>query len=222
MRRRSRFVIAVFLALAGMTCGTVRASGETMTKSEIIDKIEASGLDAEINSVLGLELGRPSDFVGDEYLIEPEASEPFAMDGSGGTFNLLSDGRILLIDSEGGFGVVASDFDEFVAMGTGLPGWRDALKFAGEPDLAKARAAWAAYAQKWGLDNGMDAPWPFAGVQNYSVATPRAARQAIRARLGVEIAADPFAMLHRAVNELNGDVRVSWQGEPLLPFGRRP
>jgi hypothetical protein len=102
-----------------------------------------------------------------------------------------------------------------------LPSWRDALRFVGEPDLAQARAAWAAYVEKWELDKALDKPWPY-DPGGYSVATPGAARKAIRARLGVEASPDPFAALHRAVNTLNPDVSVSWQGEPLVQFGHDP
>ena len=71
------------------------------------------------------------------------------------------------------------------------------------------------------LDKGLDRQWPYR-PELYSVATPGAASQAIRARLGVEVSADPFFALHRAVNEKNGDVSVFWQGDPLILFGREP
>jgi hypothetical protein len=161
-----------------------------MTKTDLIQKIEASGLQPEIGAVLELELGQAPEMPGDEYLIEPADSEQFAMDGSGGTFNVMPDGRILLIDSEGSFGAVASDFNEFVAVATGLPSWRDALRFVGEPDLGQARAAWAAYVEKRELDKALDKPWPY-DPGGYCVATPGAARNAIRARLGVEASPAP-------------------------------
>ena len=81
----------------------------------------------------------PPQIVGDEYRIEPEGSQQFAMDGSGGMFNLMPDGPILLIDSEGSFGIVASDFNELVAIATGLPSWRDTLRFVGEPNALMER-----------------------------------------------------------------------------------
>lgn len=192
-----------------------------MTRSEIIQKIEASALELEIGAIFELELGEAPQIDGDEYTITPEGSQQFAMDGSGGTFNLMPDGKILLIDSEGSFGIVASDFNELVAIATGLPSWREALKFVGEPDLLQARASWAAYVRQWGLDEALNMPWPYE-PGGYSAATPGAARQAIRKRLGVEASADPFAALYRAVNELNDGVAVSWQGEPLFRFGRQP
>lgn len=190
-----------------------------MTKNEIIQKIDASGLQPEIGSILELELGQPPEINDDEYRIEPEGSKQFAMDGSGGMFTVMPDGRILLIDSEGSFGIVASDFNEFVAIATGLPGWRDTLRFVGEPDLAKARAAWTAFLEKWRLDSRLDKPWPYTS-DGYSVATPAAARQAIRSRLDVQTSPDPFAALYRDVNTLTADVTVSWQEEPLIVFGR--
>lgn len=219
MAAGNAFILTVALIIAGMTSSADSASGGTMTKNDLIQKIEASGLRPEIGAVLELELGQPPEIPGDEYLVEPADLEQLAIDGSGGTFNVMPDGRILLIDSEGSFGVVASDFNEFVAIATGLPSWRNALRFVGEPDLGQAQAAWAAYVEKWKLDKALDKPWPY-NPEGYSVATPGAARKEIRVRLGVQASPDPFAALHRAVNTLNRDVSVSWRGEPLVLFGR--
>ncbi len=221
MRARKALALALSGVIAAMTLGHISAFGGAMTRSEIIQKIEASSLELEIGSIFELELGEPPQIDGDEFIITPEGSQQFAMDGSGGSFNLMPDGRILLIDSEGSFGIVASDFNEFVAIATGLPSWRDALRFVGEPDLQQTRAAWAAYVQQWGLDEALNKPWPYE-TGGYSIATPGAAREAIRKRLGVEASADPLAALYRAVNELNDGVAVSWQGEPLYLFGRQP
>ncbi|XUY25598.1 hypothetical protein RMR21_008195 [Agrobacterium sp. rho-8.1] len=220
MKALNALALALSCIIAAMTMGHGSAFGGAMTKSEIIQKIEATALELEIGSIFELELGEPPQIDGDEFTITPGGSQQFAMDGSGGTFNLMPDGRILLIDSEGSFGIVASDFNELVAIATGLPSWRDALRFVGESDLRQARAAWAAYVQQWGLDEALNKPWPYESG-GYSIATPGAAREAIRKRLLVEVSADPFAALYRAVNELNDGVAVSWQGEPLLLFGRQ-
>lgn len=218
---RVRKALALFYVIATATLGYRPAFGEVMTRGEIIQQVKASALEVEISTIFELELGEPPQLDGDEYKITPEGSQQFAMDGSGGTFNLMPDGRILLIDSEGSFGVVASDFNEFVAIATGLPSWRDALRFVGEPNLQQARAAWAAYVQKWDLDEALNRPWPYESG-GYSVSTPGKAREAIRKRLSVGASADPFAALYHAVNELNDGVTVSWQGEPLILFGREP
>jgi hypothetical protein len=174
----ARNVLALLLSsvIAAIASGQASAVGGVMTKSEIIQKIEASALELEIGAIFELELGEPPQIDGDEYRITPEGSQQFAMDGSGGTFNLMPDGRILLIDSEGSFGVVASDFNELVAIATGLPSWREALRFVGEPNLLQARAAWGAYVRQWALDEALDKPWPYE-PGGYSVATPGAARQ---------------------------------------------
>lgn len=221
MRALNVLVLVFSFVIAAMALGQASAVGEVMTKGEIIQTIEASALELEIGAIFELELGEPPQIDGDGYTITPEGSQQFAMDGSGGTFNLMPDGRILLIDSEGSFGIVASDFDELVAIATGLPSWREALRFVGEPDLLQARAVWTAYIQQWGLDEALNKPWPYE-PQGYSVATPGAARKAIRKELGVEASADPFAELYRAVNDLNDGVSVSWQGQPLYIFGRQP
>lgn len=41
-------------------------------------------------------------------------------------FNLMPDGPILLIGSEGSFGIVTSDFNELVAIATGFADGADA------------------------------------------------------------------------------------------------
>ena len=219
MRARNALVLAVSIVIAGAVCGDALASGRKMTKTEIVERIEATGLEPEIHAIIDLELAQPPEVVADDYRIEPQGSQQFAIDGSGGLFSLMPDGRILLIDSEGSFGIVASDFNELVAIATGLPSWRDALRFTDEPDLEKAKAAWSDYVRQWGLDNGLDKPWPY-GSEGFSVATPGAARQEIRTRLGIAASADPFAALHRAVNQRSGDVSVFWQEQRLLLFGR--
>ena len=221
MRARNALVLAVSIVIAGAVCGDALASGRKMTKTEIVERIEATGLEPEIHAIIDLELAQPPEVVAADYRIEPQGSQQFAIDGSGGLFSLMPDGRILLIDSEGSFGIVASDFNELVAITTGLPSWRDALRFTGEPDLEKAKAAWSDYVRQWGLDKGLDKPWPY-GSEGFSVATPGAARQEIRARLGIAASADPFAALHRAVNKRSEDVTVYWQEQPLLLFGRQP
>ena len=219
MRARNALVLAVSLVMAGAICGGALASGRKMTKTEIIERIEATGLEPEIHAIIDLELAQPPEVIAADYRIEPQGSQQIAIDGSGGMFSLMPDGRILLIDSEGSFGIVASDFNELVAITTGLPSWRDALRFMGEPDIKKAEAAWSDYVRQWGLDKGLDKPWPY-GSEGFSVATPGAARQEIRTRLGITASADPFSALHRTVNQRSGDVTVFWQEQPLLLFGR--
>ncbi|WP_414831748.1 hypothetical protein [Afifella sp. YEN Y35] len=192
-----------------------------MKADEITERIEASPLKPEIEEIVELELVRPSKIILDDYRIEPPEARPFAMDGSGGFFSVTPDGRILLIDSEGLYGIVAPDFDTFIAIATGLPIWRDALRFVGEADIARARADWEAFLQKNGFEADLDAPWPY-GSAGLSIATPGAARREIRAQLGIAASEDPFAALYHAVNGLSQDVSVFWQGEPLLLFGRIP
>ena len=148
------------IALLGSTI--VSGAENRMSANEIADRIEASHLKPEISAILELEPIPASYVAGDDTQIEPAEAPAFALDGSGGTFHVLADGRILLVDSEGSFGVVARDFPEFIGIATGLPGWRDALRFVGEPDLAQARARWEAYVRKWSLDTASNETWPYA------------------------------------------------------------
>ncbi|WP_298959213.1 hypothetical protein [uncultured Methylobacterium sp.] len=218
---KTRPVVAILLIVAGLAGARVPALGGTMTADEIAGRIAASPLKPEIGAIIDLDAPRPSRATADDYRIEPPGSRPFASDGAGGMFHLLPDGRILLIDSEGSFGVVASGFDEFVATATGLPSWRDALRFVGEPDLGRARAAWNGFVRRSGLDKELDGPWPY-GSKGFSAPTPAVARRAIRSQWGIPASSDPFAALYHAVNRLSGDVSVSWQDDPLLLFGRNP
>ncbi len=197
-------------------------AGETALKAEEIARlISQSSLQDEILGVMELELPSPADEGLDDFKIEPSDRQSFAIDGSGGWYYVLGDGRILMVESEGTAGVVAPDFETFLAIATGLPGWRDALRFVGEADLETARAAWLDYVRQWDLDAAMDKPWPYYPEQ-FSIATPGLAREAIRAEFGISAASDPFAALYQAVNMLNGDVKVAWQGADFEIFGAGP
>ncbi len=187
----------------------------------IVQRIEASPLRAEIGAILEIDSSSPPESADLGYTIQPPGTSYLAGDGAGGEFRVLSDGRILLIDSEGSYGILAPNFQAFVGMATGLPGWRDALRFVGEPDLGQARRNWADFARQWRLEQALDEPWPYEG-QRFATATPGKGRVAIREAFGAPAIADPFAALHRAVNETSGDISVSWNGEPLLLFGRAP
>ncbi len=189
----------------------------------IVERIVASGLEPEISAIVELEAALPSDTSQSNLQgIDIECTcghEPFALDGSGGSYHVLGDGRILLVGSEGSAGVVAADFKEFVGIAIGLPGWRDALKFVGHDGLDAARAGWQAFVAKWGLDDSLGEPWLF-DLDGFATATPAEARDLILQRLGAPPLSDPFGALHRAVNALNGDVVVTCHGEPLRQFGR--
>lgn len=225
-RRLTRLVNALLLVLVSSTTGQLKAApamDPDVKATEIVQSIRSSGLQPEIAAVLELEASTNEDASGDSLASAViTAAEPrsfFGEDGAGGIFYVLGDGRILLIDSEGSAGVVAASFEEFVGVATGLASWRDALKFVGDGDLASARAEWEKSAAKWQIDQQINAPWPY-DPGGFSTRTPGEAREAIRKHFNAPLLADPFAVLHKAVHTLNGDVSVTWKGEQLRRFGR--
>lgn len=194
-----------------------------MNAAAIVNLIAGSNLEPEINAVMELEraVEPPGQYPALEGLeITADGThEWFGIDGAGGTYHVLSDGRILLVDSEGSAGVIAGTFHDFVATAVGLPGWRDALRFVGDADLEAARVEWLAYLGQWGLEAQLDEPWTF-GLDAYTTRTPREARTAIMQYFNVVEPEDPFAMLHHAINTMNDDIAVSWNGNELRLFGR--
>lgn len=208
-----------FMLLAGGS-----AMGAEGMAADLIARIKASGLEAELHARAELEAAgpdNPGDIGLDERIaiVAPVGQALFAYDGAGGSYHVLADGRILLIDSEGRAGVVARDFGQFIAIATGLPGWRDALRFVGRESLEAARGEWAAFVARWNLEAQMDGPWPYG--DDFSTPTPRAGGAAVARALGAAEIADPFGALHKAVNTLNDDVTVTWAGgENYLLFGR--
>lgn len=213
--------VMVWSALLFTMAANALAAEAEMRADEIKQRIAQSALQGEISAVLELELPNAAYAGLDDFDVAPADHASFAIDGAGGWYYVLGDGRILLVDSEGSAGVVASDFDAFLAMTTGLPGWRDALRYVGEPDVEAALAGWRDFARQWNLEAAMQRPWPYS-PETFSIPTPGEARDAIRAEFGIPTAADPFATLYKAVNTLNGDVTVVWEGQPYLIFGRTP
>ncbi|WP_210324546.1 hypothetical protein [Chelatococcus reniformis] len=197
--------------------------GQNPNARTIIEQVESSGLEPEIHAVIEFETmtAPPASHPALEgiEIAAPAGSAPFALDGSGGTYHVLPDGRILLIDSEGSAGVVAPNFKEFIAIAAGLPGWRDALKFVGRQDVATARADWQAFIAKWKLESQLHQPWPYA-ADHLTIRTPALAREAIMNYFHAPSLSDPFGALYHAVNSLNDDVGVKWEGERLRLFGR--
>lgn len=189
----------------------------------IVDQILGSGLGPEIQALIELEVGEQLDSSHPSLAgIEVECavgSEPFAVDGAGGSYHVLADGRILLVSSEGSAGVIAASFKEFIGVTMALASWRDALKFVGLETLDAARAAWLAFVAKWGLDAQPDEPWLF-DLGDFTTTTPAEARTLTLARFDAPRLVDPFGALYRAVTTLNGDVRVTCHGEPLSQFGK--
>ncbi|WP_196258757.1 hypothetical protein [Pelagibacterium limicola] len=185
---------------------------------EIVAEIENSRLAGEINAVMALEAASEGYGLGLDERIEiifAGGQELFGYDGAGGTYHLLSDGRILYIDSEGYAGVVARDFDDFVGITTGIPDWQTALRFMGKDTLHGARTEWTAFLVQWNVQAQQDQPWPYM-PELFNTPTPRQGRKAIADYFGSPILPDAFASLYRAVNTLNADVTVSPKGE--LPF----
>lgn len=219
MAKAFPLVVMLIALIGGM------AMGREWTASAIISAIETSGLAEEINAVIGLEAASEGYGPGEDERIEIRfagGQELFAYDGAGGTYHLLGDGRILLVDSEGTAGVVAPDFESFIGITTGLPDWRSALAFMGNETLAGARLQWAAFLAQWNVIAQQHQPWPYY-PELFSFGTPHEARAAIADYFTVSVPSDPFAALYKAVDTLNDDVSVWWEGEIAYPvFGRVP
>ena len=215
--------LAAFVFIHSASGFAAELSAEAIAK-----QIKTSGLEDEMISVMDLKALPPSSShpaLTAFKVVYPSGYAPFGLDGAGGVYHLLSDGRVLYIDSEGLAGVVAANFQEFVGMATGLPGWQDALKFVGKDDLEAARADWTAFVKKWDLDGRRRCPWPSEQKPyfHYTTKTPAEASSAILAHFKAPALRDPFAKLHEAVHKLNSDVSVTCDkcdGEPFQLFGR--
>ncbi|MBY3064800.1 hypothetical protein HFO74_15420 [Rhizobium laguerreae] len=187
---------------------------------EIVDRLQSLALEQEIGDILDLYVLRPDDpkpsSTGGLEIESPEAHELFGRDGAGGGYYVLRDGRILYVDSEGSFGIVGTNFKEFIAIATGLPGWHDALKPVKLQSIDVAREKWRSFVDKWGAEDELDEPWP--DDEGFKTGTPAEARAAIREHFGVEPLADPFGALHHAVRTLGKDISVKWGSDPAQSF----
>lgn len=188
--------------------------------AEIVDRLQSLALEQEISEIIDLcvlrpEEPRPSSTDGLE-IKSSSAHELFGRDGAGGGYYVLTDGRILYVDSEGSFGIVGADFKEFIAIATGLPGWHDALKLLKLEPVDVAREKWRSFVDKWGAEDELDEPWP--EDEGFKTGTPAEARVTIREHFGVEPLPDPFGALHHAVRMLGEDVSVTWNGDPARSF----
>lgn len=218
---RMRQGLMACLALVMLSCHAVAMDVDSASQ-DIIASVAQSGLEPEINGLIGFEAARDGYGPGHDPAIEVRSPGTWAMigyDGAGGAYYLLEDGRILAIDSEGAASVVAADFDAFIATLTSLPSWRDAVRHMGPADVEVARASWLAYAAQWGLIAQYDEGWPYEG-DAFAYPTPRAAGEAIRAHFGVDEPSDPFAELHKAIHALNDDVSVLAAGYEYEPLSR--
>lgn len=190
---------------------------------DIMAAVQISGLETEISAVVELEVGAEtvtaSGLEGLDVDV-PAEQDVFGFDGAGGTYHVLDDGRILLVDSKGSAGVVALSFQDFIAIATGLPGWRSALRAIGNKDLAAARADWLALRIKWDLDRIAHSPWQYG--TGYKTATPGQAASLIAKALEASRMDDPFAALHTAIHTRNDDVKVRWNGQLLALPGSDP
>lgn len=187
---------------------------------KIVERLQSLALEQEISDIIDLyalrpEDPRPSSTEGLEIDC-PSGHELFGRDGGGGSYYVLTDGRILYADSEGSFGIVGANFREFIAITTGLPGWHDALKLVKLQSGDVAREKWRSFVDKWGAEDELDEPWP--DDEGFKTSTPAEARDAIRTHFGVEPLADPFGALHHAVRALGNDVSVKWSGDPGQSF----
>lgn len=195
--------------------------GQERHATGIIERIQSLRLDPEIFQIIDLEIvkageSKPSSAEGVE-IESPVGHELFGRDGGGGAYYVLSDGRILFTDSEGSFGIVGGNFEEFIGIATGLPGWHDALKLVKLQSIEVAREKWLAFVDRWGAEEELDEPWP-EDEGEFTTESSSQARTAIRNGLGVEPLPDPFGTLYRAIRTLGDDISVAWDGEPATRY----
>lgn len=219
--RQWRMWLAAMLATAFAGQGLCAPQTDPSTKAaEIVGTISSSSLAPEISAILDLEATSDESTSGmaGSVITSDVPRAFFGIDGAGGAYYVLGDDRILLIDSEGSAGIVAASFREFVGIASGLPSWRDALKFTGPDDLETARKGWLEFVAKWKLDRQLEEPWPFE-PKGFSTKTPEEGRAALRELFAAPPLADPFASLHQAIHTMNPDVTVTYDGNRFQRFG---
>jgi hypothetical protein len=177
-----------------------------MTFDEAITRLDAAGLWQEMLAFVEMEpLPAGALLFRDVTIADPNAAQ-LGGDSSGGAYVRLSDGAVLLIDSEGEYGVIGVDLRAALAHGLGCGGLYEALRFMGSADVEQARARWLAFRAQWNMVS--DPPGD-------------PAVQEIAAVLDLTLPDDPFASLHRAVWSTPPDfVRIGT--DPLRRFGAAP
>ena len=116
----------------------------------------------------------------------------FAREGSGGVFCLLEGGAVLYIDSEGEAGLVATGLSEFLELVVDHPYWQSILKFSDNGRLDEMRHA----ADRLELD-----------LQDEETDID-AARETVRAALGLSGGSDAVGRLYAVVRAGEGQIVV--------------
>ncbi|GED16955.1 hypothetical protein [Aneurinibacillus migulanus] len=99
---------------------------------------------AEIKNILSnyydFDIVEPNSHTEDFYFKANDKVTVVAQDGSGGVYALYGSGEdvdlpVVFISSEGEFGKVGRNFEEFIGIMIACPYWRDLLKFSGNGKL---------------------------------------------------------------------------------------
>ena len=177
-----------------------------VTFDEAIRRLDAAGLWEEMFSYIEMKRLPMGGLLFEDTQIADTDPVHIGGDGSGGAYVRLSDGRILLLDSEGEVGILGSGLQAALAHGVGVGGLSTALRFMSIEDLAAARESWLAFRAKWKM--------PADPVGN------PAAREIV-AVLDLTLPDDPFASLHAAVRSTpEGIARMN--GTAFRLFGTPP
>lgn len=174
-----------------------------ITFDQVIALLDAAGLWEEMLPFVEMERLPAGGRLFRNVTISDPAPEHLGGDSSGGAYVRLSGGAVLLLSSEGEVGVVGADLQAVLGHGLGTGGLYHALRFMGRRDMETARADWLADRVRWyGGADPLDDP---------------AARE-IAEVLDLDLPADPFASLHRAIwSTPVGLVRMG--DEPFERFG---
>jgi hypothetical protein len=179
-----------------------------VTFDEAIRRLDEAGLWQEMLPYIELEPLPAGEFLFRDVEIADAGPVHVGGDSSGGAYVRLSDGRILLLGSEGEAGVIGAGLEAALAHGVGVGGLYDALRFMGGEDVEAARESWHAFRAQWNLPTDPE--------------RDPAAREIVEV-LDLTLPDDPFASLHAAVRSTpEGIARMDGTafrrfGAPLTP-----
>ena len=141
-------------------------------------------------------------------LAESHVAQAFGRDGAGGVFLTLqrpdsATAAVMYASSEGQAGCVGASMDEFFAIISAIPHWRDCLKFSAGGSLAEMRRCDPLLAAEHRQD-----------VDDYDGKRKRLAKL-----IGVASPKDPMLALHEAVGRVSAlDAFASEEGAPFDPL----
>lgn len=113
--------------------------------------METAGVWEEMLSYVEMEPLPAGSYILEGLTLADPGATAIGGDSSGGACLRLSDGAIALLSSEGQVARIGPDLRTALAIGVGVGGLHDALRFTGGGDGETARTAWQAFSDQWGL-----------------------------------------------------------------------